>query len=202
MLDYLRDLHPYSFTVVSKVPRNIAEVAMGTFSGRLFQLVDAQFRKDQSGRVVFLPYGPRKTGYYVETPSDDRKIKSFVAIYTAASLLFQVLGFLSSYLLMQAVIFPDRPTTRAGKLEVGLIVYGISALIFWFGPRWLLWKLYREVLPGVCSSLSEASPASTRDLEKTENPLQRRMVVIFIFVGAFLILVGVLLAAWFVHLHR
>jgi len=173
---------------------------MGTFSGRLLQLVDAQFRKDQSGRVVFLPYGPRKTGYYVETPSDDQKIKSLVAIYTAASGLFQVLGFLSSYLLMQAVIFPDRPTTRAGKMEVGLIVYGISSLVFWFGPRWLLWKLYREMLPRVCSSLREASPASTCDLQETEKHLQPRMFLIV--VGATLILGGVLLAALFIGLHR
>jgi len=173
---------------------------MGMFSGWILQLVDSQFRKDQSGREVFLPYGPGKAGYYVESTSDDQKIKPLIAIYTAASGLFQLLGFLTSLILMQAVIFPDRPITLAGKLEVGLAVYGISTLVFWFAPRWLLGKVYREMLPGVCSSLSEATPASTRELQKTPNPLQRRMLIIF--VGATLILAVILLAGIFVYLRR
>jgi hypothetical protein len=173
---------------------------MGMFSGWIVQLVDSQFRKDQSGRQVFLPNGPGKAGYYVETTSDDQKIKPLIAVYTAASGLFQVVGFLSSFILMQAVIFPDRPITRAGKLEVGLIVYGISTLVFWLAPKWLLWKIYREMLPGVCSSLNEAKPESTLELQKTPNPLQHRMLIIF--VGATLILGGILLAAVFVHLRR
>ena len=173
---------------------------MGKLAGWILQLVSANFRKDQSGSVVFLPFGPGKAGYYIDATADHQKIESMVAIYTAATVLLQVVGFLSSYVLMQAVIFPDRPTTRAGKMEVGLIVYGLSTLVFWFGPRWLLWRLYREVIPGVCSAFKEVSLASTRDLEKARNPLQRRMLAIF--VGAFLILAGILLGAMFIHLHK
>jgi len=102
---------------------------MGTLAGWILQLVNGQFRRDQSGRVVFLPYGPRKAGYYIDASADHKKIESLVAIYTASTGLFQVLGFLSSYLLAQAVIFPDRPVTRSGKMEVALIVYFISTLL-------------------------------------------------------------------------
>ena len=173
---------------------------MGTLAGWILQLVNGKFRKDQSGRVVFLPYGPRKAGYYIDAWADHKKIESLVAIYTASTGLFQVLGFLSSYLLAQAVIFPDRPVTRSGKMEVALIVYFISTLVFWFGPRWLLWKLYRAMIPGICSSLPQASPASTLELEATPNAWQRRMLIVF--VGATIILGGALLAAIFTYLRR
>ena len=172
---------------------------MGTLAGWVLQLVNVKFRKDQSGRVVFLPYGRRKAGYYIDDTADHKKIESLVAIYTASTALFQVLGFLSSYLLAQAVIFPDRPVTRSGKMEVALIVYCISTLVFWFGPRWLLWKIYRAMIPSICSSLPQAS-SSTLELEATPNAWQRRMLIIF--VGAWLILGGVLLAAMFIHLPR
>jgi hypothetical protein len=40
--------------------------------------VESQFRKDPSGRFVFLPLGPRKNGYFVDAKLDEEKIRSFL----------------------------------------------------------------------------------------------------------------------------
>src|SRR5271169_4989279 len=124
------------------------EAGMGMFSGWSEQLLENQFGRDQSGRSVFLPFGPHRAGYHLDSLADDQKIKSLVKLYVLANSLLQGVGLLSGYFLGQAVIFPDRPTSLAGKLEVFLVVYSISVLIFFVVPRWLLGRLYREVIPG------------------------------------------------------
>ncbi len=86
------------------------------------QLVDARCRKDSSGRLVFLPYGRRRAGYYLDPASDYQKVKALVAIYAVGSLLFQVLGSTSA-LVITLGASSDRPGPLAGKLEFALIIY-------------------------------------------------------------------------------
>ena len=51
------------------------------FSRTMDRAVDLQFRKDPGGRLVFLPFGPRKKAYFVDSKSDEEKIRAFVKMY-------------------------------------------------------------------------------------------------------------------------
>jgi hypothetical protein len=150
------------------------------------QLVDARCRKDLSGRRVFLPYGRRRTGYYLDSASDQQKVKALVAIYAVASLLFQLLGSTSS-LVVTLGASSDHPGSLAGKLEFGLIIYIISAFAFQWLPMLLLWRLYRSLLPEVCSSLPEVGLESMDNLQTIPNPMRRRGLMVAWF-GLFLML--------------
>ena len=160
---------------------------MGMFSAWIGQPVDARCRKDLSGRLVFLPYGRRRAGYYLDSASDYPKVKALVAIYAVGSLLFQVLGSTSA-LVITLGASSDRPGPLAGKLEFALIIYIISAFAFQWLPMLLLWRLYRSLLPEVCSSLPEVGPESMDNLQTIPNPMRRRGLIVAFF-GLLLVLV-------------
>jgi len=50
------------------------------FSRAMDNPVESQFRKDPSGRLVFLPLGPRKKGYFVDAKPEEEKIRSFLKL--------------------------------------------------------------------------------------------------------------------------
>jgi len=150
---------------------------MGMLSAWIGQLVDARCRKDSSGRLAFLPYGRRRAGYYLDSPSDYQKVKALIAIYAVGSLLFQVLGS-TSVLVITLGASSDRPGPLAGKLEFALIIYIISAFTFQWLPMWLLWRLYRSLLPELCSSLQEVGPESMGNLQTILNPMRRRGLIV------------------------
>jgi len=43
---------------------------------------------------------------------------------------------------------------------------------------WLLWRLYKQLLREVCSSLPEASPESMANLQAIPNPMRRRGLMV------------------------
>ena len=53
--------------------------------------VERQFGKDPNGRRVFLPSGPKGKCYFVDSKSDEEKIKAFVKMYRSASTLISLL---------------------------------------------------------------------------------------------------------------
>ena len=167
---------------------------MGMFSGLVGQRVDAQFRKNQSGQLAFLPFGPRRAGYYVDSASADQKIKPVLSIYAAAALLIQVLGSTTSYIIAQAITFPGHPGSLRGRLEVALIVYLFSAVIFWLLPAWLLWKLNRDLVRGLCSSLTQVEPGAMDTLRQLPSPSRSRELILvvlgFLVLGLALVLVS------------
>ena len=65
---------------------------LSLFSKLIDYGVATQFRNDPSGRAVFLPYGPRKNAYFVDSKADEEKIRSFVKLYRSASTLVSWLG--------------------------------------------------------------------------------------------------------------
>ena len=168
---------------------------MGVFAGWVGSLVDTQFRKDQSGRAVFLP-GIGRAGYYVDN-TDDKKIKSPMAVYTAARIFVELLGSLSCLALTMAIAFADPAQPVAHKIKVALVVYFISSLPFMIFPRWLLGKLYREMIFGICSSLSEASAESMGNLQQTAN--RSRQIAILVLIGLSLVLTGIIVAVLVAH---
>ena len=150
---------------------------MGMFSGWIEHLVDAHCRKDSTGRLVFLPYGRRRVGYYLDSASDRQKVKALVAIYAVASMLLQVLGSTSSLVITLGAI-SGRTGPLAGKLEFALIIYFISAFTFYWLPMLLLWRLYRSLLPELCSSLPEVAPQAMGSLQTLPNPLRRGALIV------------------------
>lgn len=157
------------------------------------QLVDARCMKDASGRLVFLPHGRRRAGYYLDSTPDYQKVKALVAIYALASTLFQVLGSTSSIVIVLGAI-SGRPGPLAGKLEFALIIYILSAFTFQWLPMLLLWRMYRALLLELCSSLQEAGPESMGHLQTIPNPLRRRGLIVA-FAGILVMLVIVFLVS-------
>ena len=167
---------------------------MGMFSGWIGQQVNARCMKDSSGRLVFLPYGRRRAGYYLDSASDYQKIKAPVAIYAVASALFQVLGSTSSIVIVLGALSSDRTGSTASKVEFALIIYIISAFTFQWLPMLLLWRLYRALLPELCSSLQEADPESMGSLQTIPNPIWRRGLIV-VFAGVLVMLVALFLVS-------
>ena len=55
--------------------------------------VDANFRKDQSGRLVFIPSGLKRKGYFVDSKSDEEKIRALVKMYRSATALISLMAY-------------------------------------------------------------------------------------------------------------
>jgi hypothetical protein len=104
------------------------------------------FRTDQSGRLVFLPFGSKGKAYFVDSKSDEGKIRSFLKMYRSASTLFSPLGFLSVFVpvwtrIISAGASPlgDKFPTLVGNFAALLLILGVSA--------WMLWVAYKETVP-------------------------------------------------------
>ena len=166
---------------------------MGMFTAWIGQLVDARSMRDSSGRLVFLPYGRRRAGYYLDSAPDYQKVKALVAIYALASALFQVLGSTSSIVIVLGAV-SERPGSLAGNLEFALITYILSAFTFQWLPMLLLWRTYRAFLPELCSSLQEVGPESMGILQTIPNPLRRRGLTVA-FAGLLVMLVVLVLVS-------
>jgi hypothetical protein len=150
---------------------------MGNLSAWIGQLVDARCRKDLSGRLIFLPHGPRRAGYYLDSASDYQKVKTLVGMYGLASALFQVLGSTCAMVIVLGSL-SDHSGSLAGKLEFALIIYIFSAATFQWLPLLLLWRAYKALLPELCSSLQEVSPESMGKLQTIPNPMRRRALMV------------------------
>jgi hypothetical protein len=160
--------------------------------------VESQFRRDPSGRLVFLPLGPRRKGYFVDSKSDEEKIRSFLKMYRSASALINLLIFPSVYLPGFVLSFCRIPLrskleTLAGTSLFVMLLFG--ALIF------MLWTVYKETVPGLTSSLSEVGPDIRGQLsEISARPRHlQRIARLLIFAVTVLLIFG-FLAAW--HFRR
>lgn len=152
---------------------------MGMFSSWVGQLFDAGCRKDSAGRLVFLPYGRRGAGYYLDSSSNYQNVKALASMYAAASMLFQVLGSTGSLIIVMAATV-DRRDPLAFKLELALIVYTFSSFTFCWLPMLVIWRLYKSLLPGLCSSLEQVGPEAMGNLQTIPNSLRRHgMIVAF-----------------------
>ncbi len=122
---------------------------------------DRQFAKDESGKLVFLPRGPRRPAYFVDS-TDEYKIKSLVKVYLVAAMIINLTGSVASIAVTQSLTFDERSAPLAYKLKFWLVVYAISATLLYIGPALLLWNVYRGVVDGLCSGLTSVDRASVR----------------------------------------
>ncbi len=160
---------------------------MGMFSEWLDNNAQRYFGKDEGGRLAFFPYGWRRPGYYVEA-SDENKIKALVTIYVVAVALVNLVGSTASIAVTDALVIGER-VPLVEKLEFGLIVYAISAALFYALPALLLWKLYRGLLARLCSPLTTVGPGSIRGLQPPPSGC-RIAVMVFVLTGFVLVTLG------------
>ena len=161
------------------------------FSRLMDRAVDAHFRKDGSGRLVFVPFTLKGKCYFVDSKADEEKLRAFVKMYRSATTLLSWTGYPSIY-------FPglilDRyagMTPRGHRLAFALGVPTIFWLVI-ISLLLMLWGLYKQAMPSFTASLTEVGPDVKGQLSGV-NSHQRRLVLVCL--GAALLLVGVALFA-------
>jgi hypothetical protein len=167
---------------------------MGMFSGILDTFAERQFAKDENGRVVFLPRGARRRGYYVDS-ADENRFKSVVKIYGLAAMLINLTGSTASFAFAQMLALDDHREPLASRLKVALIVYAITAVLLYIGPALIFWKVYRREMDGLCSSLTAADPTS---VQLASSPAStQRTAMLFLLAGFLVLALGIFFAVMF-----
>jgi hypothetical protein len=152
--------------------------------------VDCHFRKDPSGRLVFLPLGPRKNAYFVDSKSDEEKIRAFVRMYRRATAM---ISFMTTGILILGLMLRDY--ARSNPKEYGLAFSLGIPLFLWLlliAFMWMLWALYKRTVPSFSASLTEVGP-DVRGQLSTISPRPR--VVLVCLAAGFLLLAVALFVA-------
>ena len=164
------------------------------FSRMMDYAIESHFGKDPSGRLVFIPFGLKGKCYFVDSKSEEEKIRAFVKMYRSAFQLISWLTFPSIY--VPALILDDFGglSPRGHRLAIAL---GIP-LFFWLvlvALMLMLWGLYQQAVPGFTASLSEVGPESKWQLRRTSSPNRRMLLFgLCILAGIALLTVGFLVA--------
>jgi hypothetical protein len=163
------------------------------FSRLMDHAVDRHFKKDQSGRLVFIPFTLKGKCYFVDSKSDEEKIRGFVKLFSSAFTLISWLTFPSLY--VPGLILEDIAglTPRGHRLAIAL---GIP-LFFWLilgALAGMLWIVYKNAVPSVAASLSEVGPDAKSQLRKiSRRPGRVALGVVLACLGILILLiVGIL----------
>jgi hypothetical protein len=159
------------------------------------QAAEALFRKDANGRLIFLPRGPRKTGYYIDAASDEQKIKALVKLQLVAVMFFNLTGFLGSYALAatwESLYFIHLHLSIEDRALRTGAVYLISAAIIQFTPILVVQKVYQRSLRDICQNLQPADPGLLGPLSRLSEPRLKRVLVTL---AVTMMLTGLLFAA-------
>jgi hypothetical protein len=161
------------------------------FSRIMDSAVEAHFGKDINGRLVFIPFTSKGKRYFVDSKSDEEKIRAFVKMYRSA---LAVISFIVNPVIWGVGFFLDDyagMTPRSHRLAVAVGV----PLFFWLvliGLMIMLWVLYKQAIPAFTRSLSEVGPDVQIQLAAI-SPKRRRIALVC--VGALLLLIGLVLFA-------
>src|ERR1700675_391108 len=167
------------------------------FSKMMDYAVERHFRKDRSGRLVFIPFSPKEKCYFVDSKSDEDKIRPLVKMSWSAITLITFLTYPSFF--VPGLILEDYAglTPRAHRLTIAL---GIP-FFFWLvliALAWKLWSLYKGAIPSLTSSLSEAGPDVISQLRGISQRPRRLPLLLF---TAFLLLIVLALFAFLASYH-
>src|ERR1700722_9625202 len=90
------------------------------FSRLMDRAVESHFRKDPSGRLVFIPFSLKKKCYFVDSQSDHEKLRAFIKMYRSAIGLISLLTSPSIY--VAAFILDDfgGMSPRGHRLAISL----------------------------------------------------------------------------------
>jgi hypothetical protein len=156
--------------------------------------VERQFGKDPNGRLVFFPSGPKGKCYFVDSKSDEEKIKAFVKMYRSASALISLLT--SPSVMVPCLLLEDYGglTPRAHRLAIAFGIAGFFWLVLILVAV-ILWTAYGANVPGLISSLSEVGPDIKDQIRPAFPPsrLQRRVAIVSLLACIF-IMAGVVVA--------
>ena|ERR1700674_2374930 len=121
------------------------------------RLADVHFRKEPSGRLVFIPFTRRGKCYFVDSKADEEKVRAFVNMYLIPNTLISFL--IAPMVMVPGLILEDYGglTPRAHRLTIALGVSGFFWLSF-VALALMLWVVYKATVPGLTASLSEVAP--------------------------------------------
>jgi len=166
---------------------------ISVFSKAMDYHVDRQFRKDPNGRLVFLPFGRKGKAYFVESKSDEEKIRSLVKMYRSASARISLMVYPCIYIPSFILNIYGSGTPLRSKLAASIEISSSILLIF-LVVIWMLWSAYKEAVRGFTSSPSEVSPDLKGQLSEISSPPQgpRRLALACFAAGIVLLGVAVL----------
>jgi hypothetical protein len=158
------------------------------FNKMMDRHVDRQFLKDPSGRLVFLPSGGKGKAYFVDSKSDEEKIRAFVRMYRVAGELLSWPTALATYVWIVAFTSAHRWTTVVWIASFFFLLFLLSL--------WVLWSLYKQTVPSFTSSLTEVGPDLKNQLtEAFPHPRRLRVLALAIVLVGVVFLCGAVLLA-------
>jgi hypothetical protein len=176
------------------VPATIVRPYGGVMISLMNRLADVHFKKEPSGRLVFIPFTRKGKCYFVDSKADEEKVRAFVNMYRIPNTLISLL--MTPMVIVPGLILEDygRLTPRAHRLTIALAISGFFWLSF-VALALMLWVVYKATVPGLTASLSEVAPEITAQLSAIA-PQQRglrRVALVCLLAG--LILLGLALVA-------
>jgi len=165
------------------------------FSKGMDQAVERQFRKDPNGRLVFLPFGPKKAAYFVDSKADEEKIKALVKMYRSFLALLSVMTYPLVYSPGWIVMWFAGKIPLQNKLKIYLGIAAVFTLVI-LGFMWMLWSIYKQSIQGMTASLTEVGPELKDHLSEISPPPQRlKSVALACLFAGLLIAAGAILLA-------
>jgi hypothetical protein len=170
------------------------QIMISLFSKLMDCHVERQFGRDPSGRLVFIPSGPKGKYYFVDSKSDEEKIRAFVKMYRSSSAVISLLT--TPSIVIAAMLLEDYGglTPRAHRLTMAFGIAGFFWLVLILVAL-ILWAAYRVNVQGLTSSLSEVGPEVKDQIRPASPPsrLQRRVAVVGLL-AAVILMAGIVLA--------
>jgi hypothetical protein len=155
------------------------------------RIADVHFKKELSGRLVFIPFTRKGKCYFVDSKGDEEKIRAFVNLYRIPNTVMSLL--LCPLVMVPALVLEDYGglTPRTHRLTIALGISGFFWLSF-VAVALMLWVVYRAMVPGLTASLSEVAPEiKARLVAASPPPGFRRAALVCLVAG--LILLGLAL---------
>jgi len=156
--------------------------------GLVDALVDRSFRQTKDGQVVVFTGDPRKRGYLVKFPEEEKKIRSFLKMFYFAHLYTVVFGILLSQVWATWLTYALFVRPASHLLESVALFFAIYALVVGL-PYFFLWRAYRHSLK------SFGTPAEEVPLAKIGAPRRQWIALAVVFGFAILILSAILVLA-------
>jgi hypothetical protein len=159
--------------------------------GMLEYAVSLQFRKDSRGRLVFLPLISKGEGYFVDSHTDEEKLRALVKLCRGAAAALNLMWSLLNFL---AVLAPGSISSYYGGVVrlrdklIAVALVAVLSLLVWGSSAWALWSLYKHAIKTFTHSLPQANPEDIRQLPAISRRPQRVALAVL---GAVTILVAI-----------
>ncbi|HMD09739.1 MAG TPA: hypothetical protein VKH63_19565 [Candidatus Acidoferrum sp.] len=138
---------------------------------------DNHFMKDRTGRLVFVPTSLRRRCYFVDSKADEEKIRALVRMFRSAIAVIPLVTY--PIMAVPGLILENYGglSPRGHRLTIAL---GIP-LFLWLvltGFIWMLWSLYKGVIPGLTASLREVGPDVMGELREFSRRVQHPILLV------------------------